>query len=263
MTPIQETEVRRPVLRIVLFFLAMIGAVVTITGLTVFLIYNSLKAPRHDAKAALPAITITTFLSFPEDNIYPVGLALAPDGSFFLTQFGTGAILKADLQGKVTPASIAKGTLKAPGSLAVATDGSVYVVDYSSSNPNQSVGTLKRTAADGSVTNLSTPNGKNFSLFAQLAFDAAGNLYITSPSTAEIWRYDPSGSARIWWAVPPLGAVASQPTGIAFDSVKQALIVGDAGTGTIYRVSISADGTAGPAEGVDRQKNFEVKGRSI
>src|SRR5258708_38551803 len=137
MTPIQETEVRRPVLRIVLFFLAMIGAVVTITGLTVFLIYNSVKAQRHDAKAAVPAVTITTFLSFPEDNIYPVGLALAPDGSFYLTQFGTGAILKADLQGKVTPASIAKGTLKAPGSLAAATDRHEYLGRYAPAQPHQ------------------------------------------------------------------------------------------------------------------------------
>ena len=263
MPPIQETEPRRPVLRIILFVLAMTGAIVTITALTVFLIYNSLKAPRHDAKAASLGITVTTYLSFPEDNIYPIGLALAPDGSFYLTQFGTGALLKADLQGKVTPVNTANTSIKAPGSVAVAADGSIYVVDYSSSNPNKSVGTLKRIAADGSVILLNTPNGKALSLFAQLAFDAAGNLYVTSPSTAEIWRFDPSGSGRVWWAVPPLGSVASQPTGIAFDSAKQALIVGDAGTGTIYQVSIGADGTAGNSVVLHRENDLEVQGVAI
>src|SRR5450432_748418 len=214
----QEVEPRRPILRIVLFFLVMIGAVVTITGLTALLIYNSLKAPRHDAKAEAPSVTVTTFLSFPDDNIYPMGLTLAPDGSFYLTEFGTGTLLKADLQGKVTPVKPKSGSFKAPGAVAVAADGSVYLIDYSSSNPNQAIGSVERLAADGSVTLPSTPNGKSLSLFAQAAFDPAGNLYVTSPATAEVWRFDPSGVAHVWWAVPPLADLAAQPTGITFDS---------------------------------------------
>src|SRR5258708_18772246 len=245
---IQSDTVKEPprrLLRVVLFFLAIGGSVVLITGLTALLIYNSAKPSRHERKAVAPGVKVATWVSLQSESSYPYGLAPAPDGSLYLTIFGNGLIFKVDKQGQLTRLNVTSGALRAPGAAAVGADGSLYVIDYTAPGL-ESVGRIKQVTPDGQVSSSGvTPHGSDLSLFAQMTFDTAGNLYVTSPSTADVSQIAPGRTSRVWWAVPPLNNSAAQPTGIAYDASRQAMIVGDAGTGTIYRVALTADGKAG------------------
>jgi sugar lactone lactonase YvrE len=233
----------------------MTVAVIVIVGATVLLIFNSLKRPRPEAKPVAAKVTVTTFLSFPQDNIYPVGLARAADGTFYLTEFGTGAVLKSDLQGKLTPVVAAGGAISAGGSIAVATDGTLYVIDY----VNKNLGSLKRITQDGTVQPFGVaPGNKSVSLFAQMTFDDQGNLYVTNPSYGEVWCFDSAGHGRVWWSAPAVGNVVALPTGIAFDAARRAFVIGDAGTGTIYRVGIADNGNAGDSLLLHRESGLDV-----
>jgi streptogramin lyase len=253
-------EERRPVRRIILFFLALGTAIAVIVGLTALLIYNSLSAPRHEGKAVVGGVTVTTFASLPGDIVFPMGLAIGPDGSLYASLFGAASIVKLDNQGKPTP--YLQTGITAPGALAFGPDKALYMVDFSSTNPRQAVGAIKHFTAEGTAVRFGvTPAGKDLPLFAQLTFDGQGNLYVTNPSAGQVWRFDPSGSGSIWWSAPSSGNNPAQPTAIVYDATQNALIVGDAGTGSIYRLDVASKG--GNALLMVRQNGLDVQGLTL
>ncbi|MCC7452181.1 MAG: hypothetical protein IT324_32570 [Anaerolineae bacterium] len=264
-TPESAPEKRRPMGRLLLFFATFIAAILIIIGLTGLLIYNSFNTPRHEAKAVSGGVTVAPFVSLPEENSFPMGLTVNPDGGFYLTLFGTGAILKVDAQGKTSPFIAPKTQVQAGGSIIAAPDKSLYVVDFFPTDPRQSTGTLKHIspAGDKVTTYGMMPGSKTLSLYAQLAYDAKGNLYITNPSTAEIWRVDPTGTGSVWWTAPSIGNTRAQPIGLAYDASRNALVVGDAGTGTVYRVVIADNSAAGSSSVLYRQTGMLVQGLAL
>ncbi len=256
----QPTEPRRPVRRIVLFFLAFGFAIAVIIGLTALLIYNSAVRPRREGRAVLAGVIVRPFVTLPNDNLFPMGLAAAPDGRLYLTLFGTGAIMQVDAQGNAAPWAGAKGKIHAGGSIAFGPDQTLYVVDFSTTDPRAAVGTLRRITPDGKVGAFGvTPTGQPLTLplFSQMVFAPNGNLYVTDPSSARIWQIAPSGSGTIWWTAPALGNSRAQPTGIAYDTTHNALVIGDAGTGSVYRLAL--DGPAGNPLVLYRQAGAEVQ----
>jgi len=263
--PQPAPDKRRPVGRLILFFATFIAAILIIVGLTGLLIYNSFNTPRHEAKAVAGGVTVAPFVSLPEENSFPMGLTENPDGGFYLTLFGTGAILRVDAQGKPSPLIAPRTQIQAGGSIIVAPDKSLYVVDFFPTDPRQATGALKHIspAGDKVTTYGVMPGSKTLSLYAQLAFDAKGSLYITNPSTAEIWRVDPTGTGAVWWTAPSIGNTRAQPIGLAYDASRNALVVGDAGTGTVYRVAIADNGAAGNSSVLYRQTGMLVQGLAL
>ena len=246
--------------RVLLFAVVFIGVVVGIVLLTAVLIYNAIKAPAENVKAVAPNVTVTTFLSFPEEDVYPMGLARSADGTFYLTQFGTGAVLGADLQGKISPLVTSRTVINAPGAVAIGPDNAIYVIDYSSSDPQRAQGTIRRIDSDGKATPFGTsPTGKLLSMYAQMAFDDSGNLFVTNPSAGQIWRFDADGSGQLWWTLPGIGTTGSLPTALAFDAAHHSVIVGDAGTGTLFRVNIDSQGKAGNSVVVYRDPQLVIQ----
>jgi sugar lactone lactonase YvrE len=258
---------RRPLKRLILFFLAIGSAIALIVVLTGLLIYNSLSRPRHDSKPLLPSVSIAQSVSLPGDDQFPVGLAAAPDGSFYLTVLGTGSILKVDAKGTVSPFVGPKSGLTAPGAIALGPDNALYVIDLSTTNPYQAVGTLRRITVDSTGINVArfgvSPNGKALPLASQMAFDATGNLYVTNPATGEIWQYTSSGSSAVWWTAPAVAGKGAQPTAIAYDQARNALIIGDAGTGSIYRINLVTDGPIGNPLVLYRQAGLDIQGLAL
>ncbi len=262
-----QVNPRPPIKRLILFFLAFGAAIAAIIGLTAILIYNSYSAPRHDARPIAAGVTVAPFVTLSGENLFPMGLAAAPDGTFYLTLFGTGAVMKVDAKGVATPWPVPNGAVTAGGAITVGPDNALYVIDFSSTNPRQSTGILRRITMDSSGAKVTTfgvsPNGKMLSLFAQLAFDSAGSLFVTNPSSSEVWKFSSSGSGAVWWTAPSVGNDRSQPTALAYDPFHDALIVGDAGTGSVYRMSLAPNASGNGPLLLYRQTGLEVQGVAV
>ncbi len=261
-----EPQRRRPLQRVILFFLAFAFAIALIIGLTGLLIYNSFSRPRHEGKAVAPGVTIAPFVTLPGEDVFPMGLAAASDGTFYLTLFGTGAVLRVDAKGATTPL-IEPGQLKAASAAVVGPDSALYVMDASSTNPYQAVATLRRVVTSNGSLKVEafgvSPNGNALPIFAQMAFDSAGNLYVTNPAFGEVWQISPSGSSVVWWTAPSVAGTRAQPTGIAFDRARNALVIGDAGTGSVYRLDLGTSSPPGNPYLLYRQPGLELHGLTL
>jgi sugar lactone lactonase YvrE len=269
--PVDEKE-PRPIARAILFFVVMAVVVIVIVGTTGLLIYNSLARPRHEGKAIAPNVTVAPFVSINEDNVFPMGMTALSDGSFALSLYGRGTLVKVDAQGITSPIATNSDILTATGAVAATPDGNLYVIDYNSPRPVQAVGTLKRISPDGKVE--STGYG-SLPLFAQLAVDSDGNLYVTVPSSAsskssQVWRcgkvagnLGSSWCNTQWWTPPAVGQAGALPTGIVYDPAHKAVIVADAGTGSLYRIAIGEDGKAGETLMLNREANLETQAMAL
>lgn len=247
-----------PPSRRILYFVVFGLVIAAIVGLTVLLIYGDIvgrlsSEVRRVAKAVAPGVTVSTFASLNNDRVFPIGIAPAPDGTFYLSLFGTGAIQKIQPDGTI----LNWNQVTAGGALATAPDGGLYVIDYSAADARAS-GHLIRIAPDGTKSAVGGSALPQLPLFAQLAVDPAGNVYVSHDARAEIWRVTPEGVAAVWWAVPPVGQTKALPAGVAYDALHRALLVADAGTGTIYRVELAASGTPNSTP-LYRQNGLDVR----
>lgn len=224
------------------YFLIFGLIVAVIVGATVLFIYNDivgrLNAPRGAAKPIATNVTIAPFISFNEPRTFPMGLAAAPNGDWYLSLMGAASIRSISADGGQNR-FFAQAT--APGAIALAPDGFLYVIDYSAAD-SRALGKLKRYAPDGgSVFWGDALNLRGLPLLATLAIDAAGNVYVSHPDTGEVWRVDPNGIATAWWSMPPLREIRALPVGLAYDATQNRLIVTDAGTGTVYSVLLGSE----------------------
>lgn len=236
---------KAPLSRRVAYFVAFGLIVAAIIVITAFLVIQNIEGnlgsgTRHEASAAREGIAVRRFAAIDEDRAFPYGIAPAPDGNFYLSLFGKGIIQKIAPDGKLSTLTVQS----APGALAATADGTLYFIDYSAPARDK-YGTLKRwTPANDKVSLFGGPavNDQRIGLFAQLAVDKAGNVYLSRAETAQIWRIAPDGStAQLWWSVPSSAGLKAQPIGIAIDAVHNGLVVVDAGTGSIYRVELASD----------------------
>jgi sugar lactone lactonase YvrE len=156
------------------------------------------------------------------------GLAAGPGGVVYAGDAGNAAVRKIDAAGNVTTYAgvmgqsasvdgpIATARFRAPGSLALAPDGSLYVGD----------GSLRRIAADGSsVSTIAAAGGQ----VIKLAVDAAGTVYYSDPSGLHMLPQGGTSTLLI-----PIGAVTVLGTnphlfgidGLAVLGPKQLVILG-------------------------------------
>ena len=181
----------------------------------------------------------------------PTGVAVAPDGSIFVAFLGGGEptpgrakVVKVTADGKISDA--ATGFTYAAG-LAVGPDGLLYVselttgLDMSANPPMPKPGRVSRVLANGTkqivADNLNTPNG--------IAFDKAGNLYVTTgsidPKNGQVMRFASVAAAPT--TAPPV-ATAPPVTAISPTTTVPATATVPTNTST---------GTAGPLNYVVRR----------
>jgi sugar lactone lactonase YvrE len=132
-----------------------------------------------------------------------------------------------------------------PLGLAVGARGAVYVAVASFEPATQGV---YRVTRDGTATRL--PGTGAISFPNDLAFDRWGNLFVTDTAGGAVWRIAPGGSAELWIQDPLLegtgelgAAVPLGANGIALR--RHAVIVSNTELGTLLRIRIREDGTAG------------------
>jgi hypothetical protein len=85
-----------------------------------------------------------------------------------------------------------------------------------------------------------------------LAFDAAGNVYVSGSFTGAIYRTGPQGGANTVWVQSPLLTTTGFPpfgaNGIDFNRHESSLFVANTGNDTVVRVPKDAAGNAGAPE---------------
>lgn len=134
-----------------------------------------------------------------------------------------------------------------PLGLAVDAGGHVYVAVASFDPATQGV---YRVRANGTATRL--PGTGAISFPNDLVFDRLGNLFVTDTAGGAVWRIAPGGSAERWIQDPLLqgtgelgAAVPLGANGIALTLHQHAVIVSNTELGTLVRIRIRGDGTAG------------------
>ena len=225
---------------------------------------------------------------------YPCGVAVDTNGSVYVADSGNNTIRKVTSGGAVTTLarSVASfGTndgmgsaarFALPCSVAVDTNGNVYVSDYGNN-------TIRKVTPGGVVTTLAglaghagSANGTNsaarFNGPFGVALDSAGNLYVADMSNDTIRKVTPVGTN---WAVTTLAGLAGSagsadgagssarfngPLGVALDSAGN-LYVADMSNDTIRKLTpvgtnwavttlAGLAGSAGSADGAGSSARF-------
>jgi len=192
---------------------------------------------------------------------HPVALALAADGSLYLTDADNHTIRKISPTGAVTTVAGApgrKGSADGPGpaarfnlphGVAVDAGGTLYVADTENH-------TIRKIAPDGRVTTLAGTAGRKGSLDgagpaarffhpASIALDAAGNVYVADNGNHTIRKIAPDGAVSTLAGQaghhggtdgPGAGARFLFPTGVAVDAIGN-VYVADHLNATIRKIS--------------------------
>lgn len=229
--------------RVLVFVLTFSGGLLLILALTVFLILTAVNsAPREVARTQLEDVTVTQWVALPDDDAYPATIAVSPDGTIYTASYKTGAVWSiSPHEQTITELPDTRETFGAVTGLTFSPDGVLFVLDRLDFNPRAAGGTIWRVLADGQVEPFGMlGNERGFVSPHDLVFDAAGNLYISDRGRREVWRLDTDGRSSLWWRVPDEDAI---PTGLAYDPVRNTILITDSEVGAIYRVSLDGKTT--------------------
>lgn len=130
-------------------------------------------------------------------------------------------------------------------------DGNLYVCVGSFSPADRAASVWRVSPTTGAATELVHLDDAGFP--NDLVFDDAGNMFVTDPFLARVWRVTPSAQASVWLADaslagnPPGGYLFLHDfgaDGIAFDRNEHRLYVGNLDRGQIVRVKVLDTGAA-------------------
>lgn len=159
---------------------------------------------------------------------------------------------------KVTPAGVVSTLVALPvpeGTFATGVklgpDGYLYVgsAAFDATLAASFVWRVSLTTGDAEVVAALDPAG----FPNDLAFDDDGNIFVTDPFLALVWRIDVSGEAAVWLSDPAFAGNPAAPAlgapfgvdGIAFDRGDRHLYFGNLDFGTILRARVGRDGSPG------------------
>jgi sugar lactone lactonase YvrE len=243
---IQAVQNLPPTQRRLVFWGIMIFGVVALVLLTVWLVYGAINSQdARDSVSLVDGVTVSAYAQLPDNDAYPSSVAAGREDGVILTgSYKTGAIWALDAEGGVTELPGTRDAIGAVSALALATDGTIYVVDQEDYDPRTSGGDVKKIAPDGTIAPFATiDDERGFLSPHDVALDPAGNVYVSDRGRDEVWRFNPDGSGGVaWWKSPEVeGAKEYAPTGLAYDPANNAILITDSSLNIIYRVSL--DGT--------------------
>jgi sugar lactone lactonase YvrE len=228
--------------RVLILFLIFAGVILLLVGVTALLIALTIvPAGRQQSVALADTVTVQEFAVLPDDDAYPAAVAVAPDGTVYTGSFASGAVWAIDANG--TPAEI-PNTREAIGAvvgLTVALDGTLYVVDQVDTDPRTGGGNVKRVTPSGELTVFADLfDERGFLVPDDITLDASGALYVSDRGRDEVLRFEPDGSGGVsWWSPAADGAESHEPTGLAYHPRRDAIIITDSLTNTIYAVPVN------------------------
>ena len=196
--------------------------------------------------------TATTFATLPPGTGHPEGIAADSQGNLYVADFdvsgetAVGNVIVFNHAGQLVR------KLDIPGSsnllLGIAFHPQTHallVIDFG----HQQV--LEIDPVNGTPTLFTTIPGGSGAGPNALAFDQAGNVYISDSFAGTIWRTGPTGGAAAPWISHPLLATSGVPpfgaNGLAFNNAFSALFVANTGNDTIVKIPV-AGGAPGTPE---------------
>ncbi len=228
--------------RLVIFILLMMGGLFLIAAFVVFLILLSVNsAERRVAFPVAEGVTIAEYASIPGEDIYPATVAVSPEGTVYTASYATGTVWRIDPDGVAVPVPGSAERIGSVTALAFAPDGTLYILDRLTADFRSQGGAIWALSPQGDLDAFGDLDAVDVLAEPQDAVvDSFGSVYVLDRSRREVWRYDPSGSAELWWEPPPDDpqSLSVLPNGIAYDSASSAIVITDTELDTIYRVSL-------------------------
>jgi sugar lactone lactonase YvrE len=190
---------------------------------------------------------VTTLMTFDATaGELPEGLAIDHQQTMYLSFPLTGEIRAVTRDGvESTYATLPHGPGFGPLGIALDARGNLYVAVNTGHPTTQGVYVVRR---DGTTERLAGTNAITFP--NDVTLDPRGNVYVTDTSLGAVWRIPRGGTAELWLQHDLLEGVGGGPlviplgaNGIEFRH--SALYVGNTERGTIVRVPVLPDDTAG------------------
>jgi DNA-binding beta-propeller fold protein YncE len=126
------------------------------------------------------------------------------------------------------------------------TTGALLVIDFGGSR------VLKVDRFTGASTLFMTIPVAGAGLNA-LAFDTAGNVYVSDSFLGIIWRTGPAGGVATAWKTDPLLTTTGVPpfgaNGLAFNNARTALFVANTGNDTVVKIAVTGGTSNNPTAG--------------
>ena len=221
--------------RALLFLIVTLAAAVIVMALMTWWVIGS--APRTQATAIDEGVTVSEYVTLPDDDSYPAALALADDGTVYTGSYQTGVIWSISTDGFIRELEGTRDRIGSVSGLDAAPDGALMILDRITALDAK--GAVIWRYADGELSSIvQIPSDKTIGLVLpdDIAVDRAGFMYISDRDPPRIWRYTVAGQNQgVWWQPPADGK--SAPTGLAYDSASNAILIADSEQDVIYRVS--------------------------
>jgi sugar lactone lactonase YvrE len=193
----------------------------------------------------------TDVIILPGDRLFPEGVTVTKDGTFYIGSMEEGLILKAD-----------PGMKEAGPFIEAGANGLVSVLGLYADESRGILWACSSDAGNGKLTGSAPVGVKAFDLhtgaarssydfpgggFANdLTIDPAGNLYVTDSWTPRILRLPAGGSAlEEWTNDPQLGVEQWSLNGIDYDKDSGVIYTVNQLKGKLFRIAVEPDGSAG------------------
>ncbi len=214
----------------------LIGAVVII-AVTWWVVGS---APRSQAIAEREGVSVSEFVALPDEDAYPAALAIADNGTVYTGSYQTGALWAISPDGAISEIADSRARIGSVTGLDVGPDGALYILDRLAALESRGAVVWRYSAGElASVVQIPADPTIGLQLPDDIAVDSAGLIYISDRDPARVWRYSSGGqNLGIFWR-PPAGEEAA-PTGLAYDSQRNAILVSDSARDALYRVPASA-----------------------
>lgn len=244
--------------RVLVFFSFFAGIPILIFCGVLYLVLEPFTT-RTEAESLIDGVAVGEFVALPDDDAYPASVAVAPDGTVYTASYATGAVWSISADGEtITELPDTRSTFGAVAGLGVASDGAVYVADRLNSTPGEGGGVVWRINTDSTIDRVvSVADAPGQATFHDLALDGADNIYVVDRIGQVVWRIlADSDEATIWWRPPTVeGVEVYEPTGLAYDTMNDAMLITDASVDAVYRVPVDAADTATATEIVYRHRD--------
>ena len=206
------------------------------------------SAPRSQAVAEREGVSVSEFAVLPDEDAYPAALAIAADGTVYTGSYQTGALWSISPAGDVSEVAESRQRIGSITGLDIAPAGDLLILDRITALESKGAVIWRYQAGELTpVVQIPAEPTIGLQLPDDIAVDSAGLIYVSDRSPARVWRYSSAGqNLGIFWR-PPAG-VESAPTGLAYDSQRNALIISDSAEDALYRVPASASELADAIE---------------